>query len=119
MNTFKLNLKRAFPYFKNAVLVLGIALSGWYAREFLGAITLQETIIILAIVILSLTAIFHYRIRRHVSERKDKEEQAVTLYHLSKDLAAAVDFEEVLEIVRTNISKIFNSHVAIFLLSDE
>ncbi len=59
------------------------------------------------------------KIRQQAIEAKEREEQVMMLYHLSKDLAAANSFEEVLGIIRMNIGKIFDCYVAVFLLADK
>ncbi len=57
--------------------------------------------------------------RQQAIEAREQETQATMLYHLSKDLAASNSFEEVLQIVRINVGKIFNCYVAVFLLADQ
>ncbi len=58
------------------------------------------------------------KIRQQAIEAQKREEQATMLYHLSKDLAAVHSFDEVLEIIRINVEKIFDCRVTIFLSVD-
>lgn len=113
------NFKKLLLVIRSSLVILTIALLGWYAREILGPLDHQTAFVILAISILAIVGFLTYRVRRQVAEVAEREDQAMTLYHLSKDLAAAVSFDEVLEIVRVNIGKLFDCHVAIFLLNDE
>lgn len=56
--------------------------------------------------------------RQQAAEAHERETQVTMLYHLSKDLAAADSFDEVLHVIRVNVGKIFNCHVAVFLAAE-
>lgn len=56
--------------------------------------------------------------RQQAIEASERETQVTMLYHLSKDLAASDSFDDVLNVIRANVGKIFNCYVAVFMSSE-
>ncbi len=69
---------------------------------------------IAALIISAVTA----KISQQAKAVAQQEAQVTMLYHLSKDLAAADSFDEVLNVIRINVGKILDCHVAIFLSAE-
>lgn len=74
------------------------------------------TVVAGAGIIVSLLVI---KIQRQAVQARERERQVTLLYHLSKDLAASDSFDDVLKVIRVNVGKIFNCHVAIFLAAEQ
>ncbi len=72
-------------------------------------------LLLLVIVVSAISA----KIRKQSKAVKQQEAQVAMLYHLSKDLAAADSFDQVLNVIRVNVGKILDCHVAIFLYADK
>ena len=81
----------------------------------LQSIFLLAGFFIAAFIISSVTA----KIRQQAKVVRLQETQVAMLYHLSKDLAAADSFDQVLNVIRINVGKILDCHVAIFLYADK
>lgn len=79
-------------------------------------IDLQSVILLTGFLIVGLlVSTLTSKIRQQAIESSEREMQVTMLYQLSKDLAAADTFDDVLNVIRTSVEKTFNGHVTIFL----
>ena len=118
MNKSKSLQNKILPYLKNLIIVALLTILGWFVKKNFGPLNPDlfylVTVLVVGFVVSTLTS----KIRQQASEAKEREAQATMLYHMSKDLAAADSFDDVLQVIRMNVGKIFDCYVAVFLLTD-
>lgn len=85
----------------------------------MGGFDLQSVFMLIGFLVVGfLVSTLTSKTRQQAIEAGERENQVTMLYHLSKDLAASDSFEEVMKVIRMNVGKIFNCHVAVFMSSE-